>query len=301
MTTADATPRRGPDFAFALMATALVVVWSSGFLGVRWMSDTTPILTILFWRSLMSGLILLPFALVMQPRLTRRVLAEQGLFGALGMFLYLGGFATAIGLGVPTGLVALIADMLPLGVAVLSGPILGQHLTARQWSGTGIALTGVALVSHDGMGIGTAPAWALALPVGGTLCFALSAVLQRRLRPKAHPVVQSVCLQSLTAAALFGVVALPMGGVMPQPTLGFALGIGWLVLVATFAGYGLYYLCLARYAPARVTSVLYLSPPVTLLWATLLWGEPLTALMMAGTAITLAGVMLAAGDTPATS
>lgn len=88
---------------------------------------------------------------------------------------------------------------------------------------------------------------------------------------------------------------------MPQPTVGFALGIGWLVLVATCAGYGLYYLCLARYAPARVTSVLYLSPPVTMLWATLLWDEPLTLVMMIGTVITLAGVMLTARRTPQAS
>lgn len=295
-----ATPK-ARDYGFPALTTLLVLVWSSGFLGVRWMSDTTPILTILFWRCLMSGLILLPFALALRPRLTRRLVAEQVLFGALGMFLYLGGFASAIGLGVPTGLVALIADMLPLGVAVLSGPILGQPLTARAWTGTAVAVAGVALVSGDGLRMGQAPLWALALPVGGTLCFALAAVLQRRLRPDALPVVHSVCLQSLTAAALFGVVALPMGGVMPQPTLGFALGIGWLVLVATFAGYGLYYLCLARYAPARVTSVLYLSPPVTMLWAALLWDEPLTALMAFGTALTLAGVMLAAGRSPALS
>ncbi len=295
------SPRRRFDPAFPLLSALLVLTWSTGFLGVRWMSDATPILTILFWRCLMSGLILLPFALTQKPRLTRRLMAEQVLFGALGMFLYLGGFASAIGLGVPTGLVALIADMLPLGVAVLSGPLLGQPLTARQWLGTGVAVAGVALVSGDGLRLGTAPLWALALPVGGTLCFALAAVLQRRLRPDATPVLHSVCLQSLTAAALFGLVGLPMGGVMPQATLGFGLGIGWLVLVATFGGYGLYYLCLARYAPARVTSVLYLSPPVTMLWATLLWGEPLTALMMLGTAITLAGVMLAAGQTPATT
>ncbi|OYU16839.1 MAG: EamA family transporter [Rhodobacteraceae bacterium PARR1] len=293
--TATTSPRRGFDPGFPALTTLLVLVWSSGFLGVRWMADATPILTILFWRCLMSGLILLPFALAIRPRLTRRLVAEQVLFGALGMFLYLGGFASAIGLGVPTGLVALIADMLPLGVAVLSGPILGQPLTARAWTGTAIALAGVALVSGDGLRMGDAPLWALALPVGGTLCFALAAVLQRRLRPDSLPVVQSVCLQSLTAAALFGLVALPVGGVMPQPTLAFALGIGWLVLVATFAGYGLYYLCLARYAPARVTSVLYLSPPVTMLWAAMLWDEPLTALMAFGTALTLAGVMLAAG------
>lgn len=294
MTVQDTAPRRGPDFAFPLMAAALVVVWSSGFVGIRWMSDATPILTILFWRSLMSGLILLPFALWMRPRLDGRRVAEQVMFGALGMFLYLGGFASAIGMGVSTGLVALIADMLPLGVAVLSGPILGLPLTGRQWLGTAIGVAGVALVSGESMGVGTAPAWALALPVGGTLCFALSAVLQRRLRPQALPVIQSVCLQSLTAAALFGLVSLPMGGVSPAATPGFALGIGWLVLFATFGGYGLYYLCLARYAPARVTSVLYLSPPVTMLWAMLAFGEPLSALMILCTVVTLAGVMLAA-------
>lgn len=187
--TALSPPQRRIDPGFPVLTTLLVLVWSSGFLGVRWMSDATPILTILFWRSLMSGLILLPIALRLPPRLTRRSLAEQGLFGALGMFLYLGGFASAIGLGVPTGLVALIADMLPLGVAVLSGPILGQHLTGRQWVGTVIAVMGVALVSQGSMGLGDAPLWALALPVGGTLCFALAAVLQRRMRADAVPVL----------------------------------------------------------------------------------------------------------------
>ena len=87
-----------------------------------------------------------------------------------------------------------------------------------------------------------------------------------------------------------------MGGVMPQPTLGFGLGIGWLVLVATFGGYGLYYLCLARFAPARVTSVLYLSPPVTMLWAWALFDDPLTLAMAAGLAVTLIGVKLSAAE-----
>lgn len=293
MTTALLTQDRR-DAAFVPLSALLIVVWSAGFIGIRWMSDTTPILTILFWRSLLSGLILLPFALWMRPRLTWRAVREQALFGALGMFLYLGGFAVAIGMGVPTGLVALIADMLPLGVAVLSGPILGLPLTGRQWLGTGIGLAGVALVSAEGLRVGDAPLWALLLPVGGTLCFALAAVLQRRLQREALPVVQSISLQSLTAAALFGLVSMPFGGVAPDATLGFVLGIGWLVFFATFGGYGVYYLCLARYAPARVTSVLYLSPPVTMMWAHLLFSEPLSWMMAAGTAVTLAGVALAA-------
>lgn len=294
MTTRTA-PRTGFDAAFPLLAALLVLTWSTGFLGVRGLSDSTPILTILFWRSLVSGLILLPFALRYGPRLDARALAEQALFGTLGMFVYLGGFSLAIGQGVPTGLVALITDMLPLGVALLAGPILGQHLGRRGWLGTAIGIAGVALVSAEGLRLGDAPLWALALPVAGTMAFALSAVLQRKLRPASVAVHQSLCLQCLTAAALFALAALPFGGVAPTPTASFAAGIGWLVLFATFGGYGTYYLCLRRYPAPQVTAVLYLSPPVTLFAAHLAFGEPLSPLMLIGTAITLAGVMLAAG------
>ncbi|ESW60941.1 MAG: membrane protein [Rhodobacter sp. CACIA14H1] len=292
--TASTPPRTGFDPVFPLLSAFLVLAWSTGFLGIRGLSGTTPVLTILFWRSLVSGLVLLPFAFAIGPRLDLRAVAEQGLFGTLGMFLYLGGFSLAIGQGVPTGLVALVTDMLPLGVALLAGPILGQRLTTRQWLGTGIAVAGVLLVSGEGLRFGTAPPWALVLAVAGTMSFALSAVLQRRLRPASVAVHQSLCLQCLTAAALFALTSLPFGGVTPPLDGSFAFGIGWLVLFATFGGYGTYYLCLRRYPAARVTAVLYLSPPVTILAAHLAFGEPLSSLMLAGTGVTLAGVALAA-------
>ncbi|NGQ92458.1 DMT family transporter [Rhodobacter sp. HX-7-19] len=292
--TDSTAPRPRIDLAFPLLSALLVLAWSTGFLGVRGLSDSTPILTILFWRSLMSGLILLPFALTLGPRLDARAVLEQAGFGTFSMFLYLGGFSLAIGQGVPTGLVALITDMLPMGVALLAGPILNQRLTPRQWLGMGTGVAGVALVSSEGLRLGDVPLWALLLPVAGTMAFALSAVLQRRLRPASVAVHQSLCLQCLTAAALFGLTSLPFGGIAPPATPEFALGIGWLVLLATFGGYGTYYLCLSRYPAARVTAVLYLSPPVTMAVAHLAFDEPLSPLMLIGTAVTLAGVTLAA-------
>lgn len=298
MTTRTA-PRTGFDAAFPLLSALLVLTWATGFLGIRATSEEASILTILFWRSFASGLILLPFALAIGPRLDLRAVAEQALFGTLGMFVYLGGFSLAIGQGVPTGLVALVTDMLPLGVALLAGPILGQRLTGRQWLGMGVGVAGVALVSADGLRFGDAPPWALLLAVAGTMSFALSAVLQRRWRPASVAVHQSLCLQCLTAAALFALTALPFGGVLPPASASFAFGIGWLVLFATFGGYGTYYLCLRRYPAPRVTAVLYLSPPVTMLAAHLAFGEPLSPLMILGTAVTLAGVTLAAAPSRA--
>ena len=72
-----------------------------------------------------------------------------------------------------------------------------------------------------------------------------------------------------------------------------------LVMFATFGCYGIYYLCLRLYSPARISSVIYLSPPVTMLWASAMFGEPLTFLMRGGLAVTLLGVYLASAGDPA--
>ena len=101
--------------AWPIMATALVVSWSSGFVGIRYASENADVMLVLFWRTLMSGLILLPFALLIGSRISGRALIQQMAFGMAMMFLYLGGFALAIGQRVPTGLVALISDPLSPG------------------------------------------------------------------------------------------------------------------------------------------------------------------------------------------
>ncbi|TGV73515.1 EamA/RhaT family transporter, partial [Mesorhizobium sp. M2D.F.Ca.ET.145.01.1.1] len=91
--------------AWPLLAAALVVSWSSGFVGIRYASESADVMLVLFWRTLMSGLVLLPFALMVGPRIGAGALMRQMAFGVAMMFLYLGGFALAIGQRVPTGLV----------------------------------------------------------------------------------------------------------------------------------------------------------------------------------------------------
>lgn len=99
---------------------ALVVSWSAGFIGIRFASEHAPIFLTLLWRSLGAGLLLLPFVLMGRSTLRRRDVVVEILFGAIAMAGYLAGFSLAIAEGVPTGLVALMTDMLPLAVAILS-------------------------------------------------------------------------------------------------------------------------------------------------------------------------------------
>lgn len=295
------TIRRSP-LLFVTLSAALVICWSSGFVGIRFSTETASVPQILFGRSILSGLILLPVALLTGPRITGRAVLEQGIYAFLGMFCYLGGFALAIGEGVPTGLVALMADLVPLGIAVLSAPILRQPLTPRQWLGTAVALAGVLLVSADALALGAAPALAYALPILGMLAFALSTVAQERRAVLPLSIPQRLCLQCLWAALMFMPFAHAGGGLFPALTSGYVLGMAWLVVLATYGGWLIYYLFLRLYPPAMVSATVYLSPPVTLLWAWVLFDEPLTWVMGLGLGVTLAGVALVAtGRTEPTS
>jgi drug/metabolite transporter (DMT)-like permease len=277
-----------------LLEAALVVSWSAGFVGIRFALDHAPIFLILLWRSLVSGLILLPFALAIGPRLRWKDVGPHILFGALAMSGYLAGFALAISHGVPTGLVALIADMLPLAVAFLSWPILGQSLTGRQWLGSFIGLAGVLIASGWSLDMGNVPLWAYGLPVLGTLSLALATLLQKRSPAGAMPVHQSLCIQCLSASAIFALFAYHEGSLLPVPDTGFIAGILWLVFVATFGAWSLYYLALRKSTPARVTAILYLSPPVTMIWAWLMFAEPLSWAMAAGLVVSLLGILIVA-------
>jgi drug/metabolite transporter (DMT)-like permease len=293
---ASARPRPGLRAIVVLIAieTALVVCWSAGFVGIRFAIDHAPLFLILFWRSLVSGLVLLPFALTMGPRLRWKNIWPQILFGALAMAGYLAGFAQAISLGVPTGLVALITDMLPLAVAALSWPILGHALTGKQWLGTFIGLAGVLIASGPSVTIGGVALWAYGLPILGTLALALALLLQKRSRAVGMPVYQSLCIQCLSAAAIFAAFAWQECGVLPVLDAGFIGGILWLVLVATLGAWGLYYIALRKSSPARVTAILYLSPPVTMIWAWIMFDEPLSWAMALGLAVSLVGIVIVA-------
>lgn len=290
---APAHPMIRQRLMWPLLATGLVISWSSGFVGIRFASEDASVFLVLFWRTLVSGVVLLPFALTSGGPIPMRALLQQMMFGVLGMFLYLAGFAVAIAERVPTGLVALIADLVPLAIAALSQPVLGHRLTRRQWLGTAIGCAGVVLVSIDGLSLGTAPFLAYALPVAAMLIFALATVLQKRLGAVHMPIHQSLCIQCLTAAVFFAVCAGMEGNLMPPLDGRFEFGIAWLVLFSTFFCYSLYYFALRIYPAAQVASAVYLSPPVTMIWAWAMFGEPLTPMMFAGLAVTLAGVWLA--------
>jgi len=91
---------------------------------------------------------------------------------------------------------------------------------------------------------------------------------------------------------VFAVLACLEGEVLPPASIGFAKGVVWLVVFSTLGGYGFYWLCLQRFSMQRISGALFLTPPVTMAWAWLQFGDPLAVSALIGVGLTLLGLPL---------
>lgn len=276
-----------------LLEAGLLLTWSSGFIGARFSIDYAPALLVVFWRCVVVTLLLFPFVAKSLRRTPLAVLLKNAGIGLLAMAGYLAGVTQGITLGVPAGLAALFADLLPMGMALLAAVVLGQRLGWQIWVGLSIGLAGVMLVTHGALAWGHAPLWAYGLPLLGMLSLAVATLWQKQLPASAAMgLLPNLWLQCCMSSVVFAVVEGAQGSLAPIPGAGFALSVLWTVGLSTLGGYGLYWICLRRATATRVASVLYLSPPITMLWAWAMFDEPLSWQMASGMAVSGVGIWL---------
>lgn len=267
--------------------------WSSGFIGARFSLDYAPPLLVVFWRCVLVTLMLFPFVARNLRRTSPAVLLKNAGIGLLAMAGYLAGITQGIALGVPAGLAALFADLLPMGLALLAAGVLGQRLAWPVWAGLVIGLIGAALVTHGALAWGDAPLWAYALPLLGMLSLAVATLWQKHLPPsQSLGLLPNLWLQCCVSGFAFALVEGLQGSLAPIPSTGFVLSVLWTAGLSTIGGYGLYWLCLRRASATRVASVLYLSPPITMLWAWAMFNEPLSWQMVSGMAVSGIGIWM---------
>jgi drug/metabolite transporter (DMT)-like permease len=272
----------------------LILAWSSGYVGAIIAADTGSIVRVLVWRFIGVALLFSPFLWrAFRRGVTWKWCGVHALLGVVGMFACVGLGIEAIDLGLPAGTGALISALQPLAAAVLAGPLLGERVLRSQWIGLAIGFLGV-LLSVGGL---TGSDQIL-----GYLCsFAsMAAMVAATLIAKAKwdgsDLGPALAMQTTVTAVLFVPVALYTGTFWPEPSWQFGGAVAWAIAFSTLGGYGFYYLCLMRSDTVRTSSLIYLTPPVTLLWAWAMFGQPMSLYTMAGLLLCLAGVALSRGE-----
>lgn len=272
----------------AALQASFVVAWSSGFVGARMGTDVAATSTLLAWRFAILALIGAPL-LRSVPAGERGHQTAVGLLSVVGYLLAITG---AIELGVPAALAALVAALQPAVTAALVGPVLGATVPLRRWLGLAIGLAGTALALGADLRLGGAPSWAYLLPLVAVASLVAATLLEAR-RPSTSPPAAVLAWHGLVAAVAITALAALQGGLRPDPSPTFWVAVGWLIVLSTLGGYGLYWATLRATEPVRVATLIYLTAPVTALWAWLQFGDPLRPVVIAGLLITLLGVRLA--------
>lgn len=287
-------PTGGP-----VRAGALVVVWSSGFVGAEIGTRHAPPDTLLAWRFLVATLILLPALRRAHRRLDRREWAHQSALALLCQCLYLGGVFWAASAGVPAGTSALIASLQP-ALVLLAGVLLqSQRLRLRQGAGLALGTAGVALTAASDLRAGVALS-TLLLPLAGMLSLTIGTLLQQRWSTPSRvppPVLETLAVQATVSAVFFTTYTVSAGHLKPPASAAFWFAVVWAV-AAGLGGFGFYYLVIARDGAARASALLYLTPAATALWAVPGLGQPLPVVTVLGLLISAFAVVLLHGRPP---
>jgi drug/metabolite transporter (DMT)-like permease len=282
--------------AGALSAVALVVTWSSGFVGAELGSraHAAP-LTLLGWRFTVLAAVLVGVALVRRtPWPSWRAWRRQAVLGVLCQVVYLVLVFEGVRRGVPGGTAALIAAVQPLLVATVAGPLLGEHSTPRTWVGMMLGLIGVGVVVSGDLGVSGAPLWAYLLPTTGMLGLASGTVIGRRIRPP-ESLFETIMMQSVVTAVVLMALAVRFGEAAPPASLGFWRAVVWLIVLASLGGYVMYVFVAEKQGATVVSTLLFLTPPTTMFWVFVMFGTRVTIAGLAGLVISGVGVWLALG------
>lgn len=286
------------------MPGVFVVIWATGFIVARFGMPFAPPMKFLALRYACSVLAFIVWALLAGARWPRapRQFAHLAVTGILMHAGYLGGVWAAVKAGMGAGLASLLVGLQPVLTAIWIATR-GGHVGRRQWAGLALGLAGLVLVVWQKLGFGEVNARNLVLETIALLSITAGTLYQKRFVAPCD--VRTANLVQLAAAL---VVTLPLAA-MESESMRWTLADGawnpqligalaWSVLGMTLGGSSLLYLLIQRGAATSVTSLMYLVPPTTALLAWVLFGEPVTAAIVAGMALTAAGVSLVVRSRP---
>ncbi|HEY8974717.1 MAG TPA: DMT family transporter [Burkholderiaceae bacterium] len=271
-----------------------VVLWSTGFIGAKLgLPDCEP-LTLLTLRY--AAVLVLMGAVALATRAPWPASAAQWLHisvsGLLIHAVYLGGVFTAIRLGLPAGVTALVVGLQPVLTALGAGLLLRERVRAAQWAGLALGLAGVVLVVARKVQGGPAAAELLLPAVIALAGITMGTLYQKRFCASFDLRTGSV-VQFLPSLVVTGLAAWRTETMVVHWTPAFVFALGWLVLVLSLGAVSLLNVLIRSGSAVNVASLFYLTPPTTALIAWAMFGETLTGLALAGMGLAVLGVWLA--------
>ena len=273
-----------------------VILWSSAFITTKPLIDNSDPFSALAFRFSIVTIGFFLFSLYSKQKIliSKKHFLESFFSGVLFHGLYLGGVFFSISKGMPTGIAALIVTLQPILTNALSGPILNEKVTAKQWIGVLLGFSGAALVL--GLDIGSKiPMIGLIATIIALIAITSSTIWQKKLSNNL-PLSISNMYQALGGVTFHIIIIIFFAKPYIDFTQTFIIAMSHQVFLVSFGAFTILMYLIKNNSASKTVSIFFLIPATSAFMAWLFLNERLTNLDILGFLITTIGVYIATRD-----
>ena len=274
-----------------------VFLWSTGFIGAKYIVPYAEPFTFLTIRYVLAAAILFAIAYAFkQPlKLNKEQFKASFAVGMLLHVIYIGGVFYAVSLGVSAGISAVIVSIQPVLVSLLAVPLLGERLRWVQVVGLFLGVAGIALLLlpkvFQGDYTASTSLVGIFICVIALLGTSGGYLVQKKMGSDI-PFLSGTGAQYAVSAIVFAVLSLATEEQIVEWVPAFLFGLAYIVLMLSIASIVLLYGMLRTGSASKVSSLYYLVPPVAAIQAYFLFGEVIGPIGIVGMALAAIGVVL---------
>ena len=273
-----------------------VLLWSSAFITTKPIIDNSDPFAALAFRFALVALGFFLFSVYSKQKIlvSKKNFIESLFSGVLFHGFYLGGVFYSISIGMPTAIAALIVTLQPVLTNALSGPILNEKVSTKQWSGILLGFAGAGLVL--GFDIGSKiPTNGLIATVIALLAITFSTLWQKKLS-NSLPLSVSNMNQAIGGCVFHLLIIIFFVDPYINFSETFIIAMSHQIFLVSFGAFTILMFLIKKNSASKTVSIFFLIPATSAFMAWLFLNESLTKLDLIGFLITSIGVYIATRD-----
>ena len=273
-----------------------ILLWSSAFITTKPIIDNSDPFSALAFRFAIVALGFFVFSIYSKKKIIvdRKNFFESFFSGVLFHGVYLGGVFFSISRGMPTGIAALIVTLQPILTNALSGPILNEKVSVKQWIGVLLGFSGAVMVL--GFDIGTEiPTIGLVATVIALIAITISTIWQKKLSNNL-PLSVSNMNQALGGFIFHIIIIILFAEPYIDFSTTFLVAMSHQIFLVSFGAFTILMFLIKRNSASKTVSIFFLIPPTSAFMAWIFLNEGLSNLDLLGFLIATIGVYIATRD-----
>ena len=270
-----------------------ILLWSSAFITTKPLTDNSDPFSALAFRFFLVSIGFAIYSIFTNQKLLvdKKNFLESFLSGVLFHGLYLGGVFYSVSKGMPTGIAALIVTLQPILTNALSGPILKETVTLKQWLGVILGFVGSAMVL--GFDIGAEiPFIGLIATIIALLAITSSTIWQKKISNNLSLGVSNF-YQAVGGFSFHLIIVLLFAEPYINFSQTFMIAMAHQVFLVSFGAFTILMYLIKKNSASKTVSIFFLIPPTSALMAWFFLGEKLSNIDVVGFLIATIGVYVA--------